>query len=94
MDSAGDRAAKVAAAKAAADKAAADEAERQRQAAMMQQEKDKAYKKAGGERRGCVVRVRGEGGAAPGCYVPWEEQEDRAGIVLNVLGGHRPPPQN
>ena len=74
MDSAGDRAAKVAAAKAAADKAAADEAERQRQAAMMQQEKDKAYKKAGGERGGCVAEGRGggrrgRGGTAPGCYV-------------------------
>ena len=46
IDSAGDRAAKAAAAKAASDKAAAEEAERQRQAAMMQQDKDKGYKKA------------------------------------------------
>jgi starch synthase len=46
IDSAGDRAAKAAAAKAASEKAAAEEAERQRQAAMMQQDKDKGYKKA------------------------------------------------
>ena len=50
IDSAGDRAAKAARAKAAAEKAAAEEAEKQRQAAMLQQDKDRGYKRAAGER--------------------------------------------